>query len=268
MSAGGTGSVPDATMTEVDDAVAVLAQRAELLRSLRDGPQSKPDLVAAQSASRSTVDRAVRTLETHGFVERDDGVSLTLRGRLALDAYDEFAATLGSLDAAGELLDVLPADARLDGALLRGATVVQSDPVAPQRPYVAYQSVLEDATAVRGFAPAVLDENVARFRDRIVDAETTVDLTVAPAALAELVASHSAAIEESLATGRLTLREASTVLDYSLMLVEQPDRTVVCALVFDDHGIAGVVENDTARAVGWASDVYESIRDDATVLRD
>ncbi|CQH53506.1 HTH domain protein [Halobacterium hubeiense] len=254
-------------MTPADDSVAVLARRAELLRSLRDGAQSKPDLVGALSASRSTVDRAVRTLEGDGFVERDGGVSLTLRGRLALDAYEEFAATLDALDAASELLDVLPADARLDGALLRGADVVLSDPVAPQRPYVAYQSVLEDATAVRGFAPAVLDGNVVRFRDRIVEAETPVDLTVAPAALAELVSSHADVVEEALATGRLTLREASTVLDYGLVLAEQPARTVVCALVFDDHGIAGVVRNDEPRAVEWAEGVYEEIRADADLLR-
>ena len=253
-------------MTESDDAVALLAQRAELLRSLQDGPRAKQNLAATQSVSRSTVDRAVRTLEAHGFVARNDAVSLTLRGRLALDAYDEFVGQLDALDAAGELLDVLPADATIDGALLRGADVVQSNPIAPQRPYIAYQSVVENATAVRGFAPAVLDENVPQFRDRIVDGAAPVDLTVAPAALDELVSSHADAVEEALDTGRLTLREATTVLEYGLVLVEQPERTVVCVLVFDDHGLAGVVENDERHAIEWADDVYEQICEDAELL--
>ncbi|MCD2199196.1 helix-turn-helix domain-containing protein [Halobacterium sp. KA-4] len=253
-------------MTEADNAVALLAQRAELLRPLRDGPRAKQDLAAAQSVSRSTVDRAVRTLEAHGFVARDDAVSLTLRGRLALDAYDDFVDLLDALDTAGDLLDVLPADATIDGALLRGADVVQSNPVAPQRPYVAYQSVVEEATAIRGFAPAVLDENVSQFRDRIVDGAAPVDLTVAPAALDELVSSHADAVEEALGTGRLTLREATTVLDYGLVLAEQPERTVVCALVFDDHGLAGVVENDERHAIEWAHSIYERIREDAELL--
>lgn len=253
-------------MTGADDVVALLARRAELLRSLRAGPRAKQDLAAAQSVSRSTVDRAVRTLEAHGFVARDESVSLTLRGRLALDAYDEFVDLLDALDTASDLLDVLPADATIDGALLHGADVVQSDPIAPQRPYLAYQSAVEDATAVRGFAPAVLDENVPQFRDRIVDGGAPVDLTVAPAALDELVSSHADTVEEALDTGRLTLREATTVLDYGLVLVEQPERTVVCALVFDDHGLAGVVENDERHAVEWADDVYERIRADAELL--
>ncbi|MGB9963397.1 helix-turn-helix transcriptional regulator [Halobacterium hubeiense] len=253
-------------MTDADDAVAVLAQRAELLRSLRDGPRQKQDLAAAQAVSRSTVDRAVRTLESHGFVARGDAVSLTLHGRLALEAYEEFAGLLRALDDGAELLGVLPADAAVDGALFRGAEVVQSNPIAPQRPYLAYQSALEDATAVRGFVPAVLDENVAKFRDRIVEGEAHVDLTVAPAALDELVASHAEAVEAALDTGRLTLREAATTLEYGLVLVEQPERTVVCALVFDEHGIAGVVRNDEPDAVEWATGVYDRLREDAELL--
>ncbi len=253
-------------MTEADDAVALLARRAELLRTLRDGPRAKQKLAATQSVSRSTVDRAVRTLEAHGFVARNDAVSLTLRGRLALDAYDEFVGLLDALDAAGELLDVLPADATIDAALLRGADVVQSNPIAPQRPYLAYQSVVEDATAIRGFAPAVLDENVPQFRDRIVNGAAPVDLTVAPAALDELVSSHADAVEDALDTGRLTLREATTVLDYGLVLVEQSERTVACVLVFDDYGLAGVVENDERHAVEWADNVYERIQAAAELL--
>lgn len=253
-------------MTGAEDVVALLARRAELLRSLQDGPRAKQDLAAAQSVSRSTVDRAVRALEAHGFVARDDDVSLTLRGRLALDAFDEFVDLLDALDAADELLDVLPADATIDGALLRGTDVVQANPIAPQRPYLAYQSVVGDATAIRGFVAAVLDENVPEFRDRIVDGRAPVDLTVAPAALDELLSSHADAVEDALDTGRLTLREATTVLDYGLVLVEQPERTVVCALVFDDHGLAGVVENDGPHAVEWADDVYERIREDAELL--
>lgn len=255
------------TMTDTGDAVALLARRAELLRSLRDGSPTKRELAAAQSVSRSTVDRAVRDLEAAGLVEREDGVSLTLQGRLAFDVYEQLTETLDALDDASGVLDPLPPDATLDGALLRGASVARPDPVAPQRPYLAYQSALEGATAVRGFAPAVLDENVPRFRERIVEDEVPVDLTVAPAALDELVSTHSDAVETCLDTGRLTLRRADETLDYGLVLAERPDATVVCALVYDDRGLAGVLRNDERRAVRWAEDVYERLRADAEPLR-
>lgn len=250
------------------DSIDVLARRAELLDALRDGPRSKPDLVSAWSMSRSTVDRAVRTLESRGFVERADCVSLTLQGRLALDAYEELAELVTAIEDATPVLDVLSPATAFDAALLRDANVVRPDPVAPQRPYVAYQELVEDATAVRGFVAAVLEENVPVFRERIVDDDVHVDLTLSPDALDELVSSHADAIEESMATGRLTLRRADETLEYALMLVEQADRTLACALVYGDNGLAGTIHNDDPDAVRWAERVYERLRRQAEPLHE
>lgn len=250
------------------DAIEVLAQRAELLRALRDGPRTKRELVESWSVSRSTVDRAVRNLESWEFVERADGVALTLRGRLALEAYEELADTVAAVDAAGVVLDPLPADATIDRSLLCGATVVGPDPVSPQRPFVSYQELVEDATAVRGYAPAVLEDNVPVFRDRIVEDGLTVDLTLSPDALDELVSAHADTVDEVLATDHVTFRRATTTLEYALMLVEQGGRTVVCALFYGDRGLVGTLHNDSSDAVQWAEGVYERIREDAEPLNE
>lgn len=246
--------------------VELLARRTELLRALSDRSRTKRDLVDTQSASRSTVDRAVRQLETRGFVEQGDAISLTLQGRLALDAYERLVETLAEVDAAYGVLEALSAEAAVDSVLLRGADVVGPEPVTPQRPYLAYQQLVQDATAIRGFAPAVLGDNVSTFRDRIVEDEVPVDLTVAPDALDELVTSHADAVENALATGRLTLRRARTTLEYGLMLVDKPECTVVCAIAVDGRGITGIVKNDAPDAVRWAEGVYDRVRSDAEPL--
>lgn len=248
------------------DEFEVLARRSDLLRALEGGRRQKRVLVEALSTSRSTVDRAVRTLESKGLVERDDGVSLTLRGRLLLDAFEEFTDTVTVVDDAQVLLDVLPTDATVDPVLLRDATIVGPDPVSPQRPFVAYQDLLRNAVEVHGFAPAILDDNVELFRERIVDDGLRADLTVSPDALDKLVAAHAGPIEEALDSGNLSLRRANTVLEYALMLVEHPDRTVVCALFYDDPGLVGSLHNATPDAVRWAERVYEGIRSDAEPL--
>src|SRR6056297_1681780 len=142
----------------------LLAQRADLLRAVRDGAPPKPELAAALSVSRSTVDRAVRDLEDSGLVERAGGVTLTLKGRLALDSYETFAAHLRDFEAAETALKTLPNDARVDRSLFRDATVVEATPVAPQRATEAYRSLVADATRVRGYASALLDGNVQTFR--------------------------------------------------------------------------------------------------------
>lgn len=238
----------------------LLAQRADLLRAVRDEARPKPELAAALSVSRSTVDRAARDLEAHGLVERSGGVTLTLKGRLALDSYETFAARLRDLNAAETALETLPDDARVDRALFRDATVVEATPVAPQRATEAYRSLVADATRVRGYASALLDGNVQTFRDRIVGDGLDADLVLDPDVLDALVGTHGDAVGDALDTGRLTLREASDGLDYSLMLVEEQEQTHACALVYDDSGHVGLVRNDDPVAVEWAESVYEELR--------
>jgi len=256
------------TMTDAGPPLDLLARRAELLRLLRDGPTAKPELADALGVSRSTVDRAVRQLEARGFVERSGGggVSLALKGRLALDSYEAFAADLAGLDAADGAIDALPDDARVAPALFRDATVVESTGVAPQRPTEAYLSLAEDATRIRGYASRLLDSTVPALRDRVVDDGLELDLVVDPDVLDALLGAHGDAVADALDTGRLTLREGSDGLAYSLMLVDEPKRTRACALLYDESGHTALVHNDDPAAVEWAEGVYESLRDGADAL--
>jgi len=254
-------------MTDTGPPLDLLAQRAELLRLLRDGPTPKPELADALGVSRSTVDRAVRQLETRGLAERSAaGVSLALKGRLALDSYEAFAADLAGLDAADGALDALPDDARVAPALFRDATVVESTGVAPQRPTEAYLSLSGDATRIRGYASRLLDSTVPALRDRIVDDGLELDLVVDPEVLDALLGSHGDAVADALDTGRLTLREGSDGLAYSLMVVDDPERTRACALLYDDSGHTALVHNDDPDAVEWGEGVYESLCDGADAL--
>ena len=86
--------------------------------------------------------------------------------------------------------------------------------------------------------------------------------------LEELVSEHADAVEASLDTGRLTLRSATETLEYALMLVEQPERTVACALVYANNGIAGAICNDSPDAVRWTEGVYERLRAEARPLHE
>lgn len=248
------------------EVVELLARRARLLELLREEPRLKRDLAEELSVSRSTVDRAVRNLEAHNFVARGDTVSLTLEGELALDAFERFVGSVDGLDEATPVLDPLSPTATLDVALLRDATVVTPERDAPQRPTSSYAEEVQRATGVRGFASNVLPSTVDVFHERIVDHGVGVDLTMPEYVLEELLASHGDSVDEALDTGRLTLRTATTTLEFSLLVVDQPERTVVCALIYGDSGLAGVVKNDHEDAVRWAERVYGRIRDDAEEL--
>lgn len=249
---------------DVAETVELLARRAGLLHSLRSEAQSKRDLVDALSVSRSTVDRAVRNLEARGLVERRDGtVGISLKGRLAFAAFESLATDVQSLDAAGTVLEPLDSTATMDVSLLRNAEVVQADSVTPHRPIVTLRDHLEGASEVRGFTTGVLPSHVDAYREQIVDHGMSVEFVVTEDVLEELVTSHRDTLEELLDTGRLDVWCADHVLEYSLFVVETADRTVVCAVVYDDRGVFGVVENDDEQAVRWATGLFEELREDA-----
>lgn len=248
------------------EVVELLARRATLLRLLREQPRLKRDLADELLVSRSTVDRAVRNLEAHSFVARGKYVSLTLEGRLALDAFEQFTGSIKGLDDATTVLDPLPQTASFDVTMLCDATVVTPDRDAPQRPIESFVDEAERATGIHGFGSAVLPQITSVFHERIVDHGADVDIALPESVLEELLASHGDLVAECLDTGRLSLYTAGTTLDYSLLLVEQADRTVACALVYGDNGLAGVVKNDADDAVRWADRVYERVREDAEEL--
>ncbi|WP_232688236.1 helix-turn-helix transcriptional regulator [Halobacterium zhouii] len=249
---------------DVASTVELLARRAELLRSLRAGAESKRDLVDALSVSRSTVDRAIRRLESHGFVARCEGaVEITLKGRLALTAFESFAADVSSLDAAGAVLERMGASSRMDVSMLRNADVVEPDRVTPNRPAGALLEHLQNATSVRGFTNVVLPSYVDVFRENILNHDVPVDLVVTPDVLEELVANYRDTLDQTLETECLDLLCANRTLEYSLLVVDIGRQTVVGALVYDEQGVFGVLENDDDRAVEWATDLLDELRSNA-----
>ncbi|MCF2165744.1 ArsR family transcriptional regulator [Halobacterium salinarum] len=255
------------TMPAPDSLFQLLAQRADLMRAVRDATTTtKPELADTLPVSRSTVDRAVRELEAHTLLERAGQVSLTLKGRLALRSYESFAADIDGLDAADAALATVPADARMDTVLFRDATVVNATSVAPQRATEAYRSLLADATRIEGYASAVLDSVVSTLRERIRAGELQVSLVLHPDVLDALVATHGDSVTDALRTDALTLREATTTLPYSLFTLDTTATTYACGLFYDDTGHTSLVHTDDAQAVAWADRVTADLRADATTL--
>jgi hypothetical protein len=108
--------------------LAVIGRRRAILNRLRRAPESKATLVAETENSRSTVDRALRRLEALNLVGYAESTyELTLSGRLALNAYDQFAARAESVVAAGKLVSHLPANAPMVHAMLADAELVFAD---------------------------------------------------------------------------------------------------------------------------------------------
>ena len=250
-------------MPDLPDAIPLLARRAPLLDALRDGPQSKRDLASRTDVSRSTIDRAVRDLETAGLVTRDSGaVELTLPGAIALDSHERYVSELEGVAEAYEILSTYDHDLDVAPAMFCGALVVPPDRHAPHRPVDALVEMLDDADSVGLYATAIMPEYVDAYRDRILGG-TELDAICTRHVLQELLETYDDTLHEVMETGRVTLHESPESLPFSIVIAEQGDETRVCLMLYRDRGLAGFVRNDNPGAISWAAARFDALKANA-----
>lgn len=150
---------------DVDDRIELVAKRIDFLEALADAPQHKPGLVESLGHSRSTVDRAIRRLESVGFVERtDEGFRATLAGRRAAERYRAFLAEMTTVLDGAEFLGSLPPDCDLPLDAVRAGRAGEF--ATPSRAFEAVVEPLRTADRYVAFLPRLRDSRHLRLCTR------------------------------------------------------------------------------------------------------
>ncbi len=249
--------------------VSVLTRRGELLEAIIDEPAQKPALVDRLGVSRSTVDRGLRELMTHGFAERGtEGYQATLSGRLAVEVYYEFIDESATVNEAKELLSHLSADAPITTDLLSGCTVYESTPPAAHEPVNHLEAQLRSATTHRGVTHTISQANTLNwFLDCIqdgLDAEKIHQESL----LNYFAEDNREAMEKMVETGNFRVLQTDTVPFGFALTTHEDGPTLVSVIIYNDGRMEGVITNDTPAAVEWAENYYESLREEAFDITD
>lgn len=246
--------------------VSVINKRMELLGALTE-PRSKRRLVEELDLSRSTVNRAVRQLETLGLVTRDGEYRLTVAGRLVVTVFEEFAADLDDVVRAEELLASLPPDAPIDVPMIRGAEVCRPTGPGPTGPVANALAALESAVRIRLLVPRISrPHTLDALETQVVDREVPATLVLSDHLVDHLREQERGWLDGLAAADDCDLWVAET-LPYTLGVVRQRDGVHAGILVYDSDGtVEGFVGNDTLRAYAWAEGVFVDYRDDAVPL--
>ncbi|WP_255169012.1 helix-turn-helix transcriptional regulator [Natrononativus amylolyticus] len=251
------------------DVFGALHSRIELFGALEHGPLEKPELEAALGCSRSTVDRAVRDLESAGLLTRTEGgYELTLYGRLLVDRYLACLDDAAEIVPAGPLLSSLPPEAPMAATFLDGASVVRSTPPVPHQPVSEFERLLGRADRLRGLSCCISQSTTPRLlADRVLEGSLAADLVVCEdLASYALEPSRRACTRALLETEGYRLHRVES-LPYGLVLLEiDGDHRVVLFVYGDENDVLGTIHNDTPEAVAWAESVYERYRADAETL--
>lgn len=246
---------------DTDRVETLLSRRHQLLERLRSGPVTKPSLVEELPVSRSTVDRAVRELEELSLVERaQDGVSLTLSGRLALDSYDQFREEVEAVALTAEALSGLDENVTFDPVLLHDATVVGPVPHEPNRPGEHLLELIEEADHVYTYSTAFIPDLADAYYDSIVSDGMEAEVILTGEVIDRIVRDRSEDVEEALDHGLELYRAEADDAPYSLLLATTPSGPTVGVLVNGENGISGFIRTQAPEAVQWARSRLDDVR--------
>lgn len=243
---------------EVETTLVALCRRESILRRLAEGPRRKREIEPNLDCSRSTLDRALRSLSDLGLVERCNGkYRLTLRGRLALQEYERFADRMCGIQRAAPVVDSLPPNCPLCPAVLEDCDVITPDRSAPSRPVERYLSDVREAAAIRAVGRVVTDRYVAAFREAIIDEDAEARITLAESGIRRLLTGHRAFLERTLSLDRFELREIDEEPPFSFCVLQQPETTLVSIMVYSANGASGYLRSDSTEAVEWAESLFD-----------
>lgn len=249
----------DDTTSELVD---LLRRRSELLASLRERPREKRELVADHGLPRSTLDRAIRELETADLVEYADGAyALTAVGEHLVSEFDAFVERAELVVELEPFLRwTTPEAFDLDLASLADADLWTPEPGDPWAMVNRHVHALERADRVRGILPLVGLHAAETVHERVTedgaDHRFVVDAGVAETLRTD--ESYLSLLRDLQAGPEPTfLRYDRDAIPYFVGVF---DDEFVQIGVDEDGDPRALLETDSEEALTWARDTVERYR--------
>ncbi|WP_254810802.1 tetratricopeptide repeat protein [Natronosalvus amylolyticus] len=259
-----------------NEAVRTLLTRLELIDRLCQSPAHTRDIMDETGQSRSTVHRAVTELTELGFVRRgDDGIEATVTGRMARDQLCTYLERLDDVLEANAVLEPIATTTDISHDVVVGANAILTAEPTPFLPADRMHEALTAASAIRLLLPTLEESRTMRvLYEHVVTRGNPAELVVTPAVFRTLQSEFPRRMTLLAAADHFTLFVGS-VPSYTLGLFEHESggdegvKTAVHLAVHNESGgVHGLLVNETAGAVSWASDQYEQFRRQATARTD
>jgi tetratricopeptide (TPR) repeat protein/DNA-binding transcriptional ArsR family regulator/energy-coupling factor transporter ATP-binding protein EcfA2 len=248
------------SMPGLDDAgIAAVSRRVDFLEQLRDGPMAVRDVVDEMDHSRSTVNRALSELESHGLVEQQDGGYVTtLTGALAAREHRLYLERMRDLLGADAVLAPLAATSSIDRQAVVGA---RTDIVEGPNPVGSLEPVYEAVSTgerLRILLPSLPSrEFLERLETALVDRQVEAQILLGTALLESLDGRAARSVHDLMQFDQCQIR-IGTVPSYSVVLSESGDSTRLVVMTFQRGSVHGVLSNDREDAVTWGTEAFQS----------
>lgn len=254
-----------ATDTQPGEIRELLDERWAIIEQLLAGEATTHELTAYLEPSRRTIKRGLDDLVDYGLVAREKNAHrLTHFGRMGAKMQCNYMRQMGTTLKAAPLLERLPPGTEIGCEMMDSVEVAIEPELAPEAAWEPVHRAVDSADRVRGFAPKVSRSYVSTFYEQVVEENTGVELVLPEDVLAAIVANYDHEWRSAITADNCWFGSAeSDVPPFGLIIIDQSE---VWVGVYRDSGnaLAGTLRNDTGSAVGWAVELFNRYREDAT----
>ena len=245
----------------------ILTKRKQFLSLLTDEILTKPEIESRVDYCRSTVNYAIRDLESVGFVERvPDGFHATVTGQIAEATFRRYEKCLRAICASTTGLETLPPSKTLPPAIFDDAVVVRPGPKRPDRPSCRLAELIQSASMVRGCTPLVITRVIETYYDKLSSSDFDLELVVESEVLTHLLMSYSDELGAIVASKRSRIYESSVSLPFGVMLANHGSNRVAVFILSSTDGVKRLIVNDNLGSIAFAKGYFESHRARASTL--
>lgn len=235
-----------------------------LLQLLSSEPLSRRQFRDRLSVSRSTITRALATLEERDLVAHDGkGYHLTPSGTIVAETIADAVDTLQVTDDLSTFLKWFPYseyDVDLDD--LRAAEITVATDVDPYAPSRKHAESLRGFDQFRMLLPSIDLQLVRGSDDRLKNGDLELELLVSPE-MEETISTgeFASVLREQIESGSMTVLVSTESVPFYLGL---SGSGTVQVGVEDDEGFPrAVLETDAEALQSWCETVYQQFRADA-----
>jgi len=235
-----------------------LRKRNRILKALSDSSQTKSELTNQTGVSRSTIERAIRSLQELGCIRKQNRkYHLTTAGKLALDTYQDYVEATNDLTELHEVINELPDNISINPEFISGASKNIADPQVPETALRESNELLHSATKLTGLAPLSLPSYPDLLQSKIQENGLDVELIIEQDILESLHQVRGESFADFVEHENTNLFTTSDSLPCAIWIMETPEGDYAGITVYNQGSVQAVLINDSNDAIEWARSIYD-----------
>lgn len=250
---------------DVYDILSIVEKRSDVLAQLSEEPLYPRDLVGELGHSRSTITRALGTLEEFDLVEKQNGKYTATRfGDLSVRRFQNYRTEIKTLASTKSLVQAFPEADPPPIELIEGADIVlRSEHGAFKPPDVVEETLRENKGDTIAYFPTMINPNLPRVWYRnAVDVGNDMAIVLDEETYDRLEERYA----DELAT--IASKSASSLYvgdgpSYGLICVDAGDHFTVLIVIYSGGGIEGTIINQSIELHKWVKGLFDEIRANA-----